>query len=352
MSFVTNKDHVKHYIIERCGGRGYLLGHNLVAKLESDTGLDTMSVRDALRALAKENWLNGVAINSGLPVGRVSIIGEIPVQPVAPSLARWSLVMKSAGLIEQDTFSLEPCHEKLHDMNEDDMARLIRGLLLLRNEQDTCARMPKFVVSAKYLLGSSKIIGNLPAKALRNFGIDISQFLDSPSYVMVAGCSNPKAVLLIENPHAFETAVESGAANKIAMIATYGYGLSRSDDSFGKQLAEIIESGKAIIPLVRAGNPPPVQELFAHDNMFFWGDADAEGIRIFERLKTKLPQLELSGLHRVMQELTVDHDKSHPYVAITGKENQKQDEGNKSQYRAVDQEAVTAAQIEKEFDWE
>lgn len=352
MSLVTNKDRVKQFIIERCGGRGYLHGRNLVDKLESDTGLDTMSVRDALMTLAKENWLDGVAINSGLPVGRVSIIGKLPAQTVAPSLARWRLAMKSVGLIEQDVFSLESCHEKLHDMNEDDMDRLIRRLLLLRNEQYSCAGMPKFVVSAKYLLGSSKIIGNLPAKALRNFGIDVSQFIDSPSYVIVAGCSNPKAVLLIENPHAFETAVESGAANKIAMIATYGYGLSRSDDSFGKQLAEIVESGKAIIPLVRAGNPPPVHELFAHNNMFFWGDADTEGIRIFERLKTKLPQLELSGLHRVMQELTVDHDKSHPYVAITGKENQKQGGGNKSQYRAVDQEAVTAAQIKKEFDWE
>lgn len=352
MSSVTNKDRVKQFIIERCDGRGYLLSRNLVAKLESDTGLDTMSVRDALRALAKEDWLYGVAINSGLPVGRVSIIGEIPTQPVAPSLAQWRLVMKSAGLVEQDAFSLEPCHEKLHDMNEDDKDRLVRSLLLLRDEQDSCTGMPKFVVSAQYLLGSSKIIGNLPAKALRDFGIDVSKFIDSPSYVIVAGCSNPKAVLLIENPHAFETAVESGAANEIAMIATYGYGLNRSDDSFGKQLAEIVESNKAIIPLVRAGNPPSVRELFAHKNMFFWGDADAEGIRIFERLKTKLPQLELSGLHKVMQEMTVDHDKSHPYVAITGKENQKQDGCNKNQYRAVDQEAITAAQIEKEFDWE
>ena len=52
-------------------------------------------------------------------------------------------------------------------------------------------------------------------------------------YILTAGPPNPDSVLLIENPHSFEEAVASGCAEKVALIATFGYGLSRSGEAFG-----------------------------------------------------------------------------------------------------------------------
>lgn len=349
MSLRENRELIKKAMIDRIGQSSFLLGKILIAELQSETGLDTMSVRDSLATLAREKWLSGVAINTGIPTGRVYIIGEIPKRPDALSLVRWRIVMSNAGLNETDITHLLPCHEKLHDMDEADMLLLANGLLSLRKNQSEYTGVPKFIVSANSLLGSSKILGNLPAKALRAFGINIDLFTDSPSYMVVAGYANPKAVLLIENPHAFEVAVESKVISKVTLIATFGYGLSRSDDSFGKQLAEIVESGKAMIPLVRKGNPPSLDELFAHENLFFWGDLDAEGVRIFERLKTQLPQLKQSGLNQVMQEFANQPDKSHPYVTIAGKDKQKNIVADGGLCRAVDQEIITAKHIEREF---
>jgi hypothetical protein len=225
MSRLDDKERVRTAIIKMIGNRKFLHPKTLLPKIGEHAGeLGTLAILDALAELARDKWLSGIAHNTGHPTGQVAITGERPVIHEPSSLTKWKLALSDSGLSAEEQKFLEPCHGKLHDMTSDDMSILINGLAHLKKEQAICSGLPKFVVSAKYLMASSKILDGLPAKAIRNFGIDLKLFSDHPSYVVVAGFQNPGAVLLIENPHAFEVAVESKILDSVVMIATFGYG--------------------------------------------------------------------------------------------------------------------------------
>lgn len=139
---------------------------------------------------------------------------------------------------------------------------------------------------------------------------------------MTAGPTSPESVLLIENPWAFERALEAGLAERHALVVTFGYGLNRNGEAFGRQLAGMIEANVGgLIQLRRSGQPPNLNVLFTHPRLSFWGDLDPEGLRIFLRLKARLPQLELSALYKPMLSLLNDGG-GHPYVNATGKAGQ------------------------------
>jgi hypothetical protein len=315
------KELVKVAFWKLLGNKTFLQGKGLIVRLSKETSLDTLAVQGALASLAQSQWMSGVYAN-GIPTGTVIPLTERPSTPTPPSLTFWSSAMREVGLDEKEISALLPAHTTVYDFSYNDMVLLLRGLIKLRADQHTLLRAPSFIISAKYLLGSSKILDSLPNKALRMFGIDTSLFTGAPPVVLIAGPSSPKNVVLIENPHAFWKALESTATEKTAFLVTFGYGLSRHGDDFGSQLVSLLEYKTSLIGAICAGSPPSVQEMLRHKNISFWGDLDVEGIRIFQRLNKVIPQLTLSSLYEPMLKAVCDPAQSHAYVQAAAKHRQ------------------------------
>lgn len=302
------------------GGKKFLQGKGLINRIANKTGIDLIEVRLALGKLARQGVLEGVT-DHGEAFGKVVLLIETPKKKEPISRIRWIKSLHESGLTENETEALVPCHDRLDGFTDIDMKNLAKGLITLRSEQFIEKNTPRFVLSAKYLLGSSKLLGSLPPSALRAFGINIDEFPDAIPQVVVAGPENPEAVLLIENPHSFEEAVKAGCADNMALIVTYGYGLSRAGEEYGNNLVEAIEQVSRLVPLVRKGNPPTPQILLQHSKIFFWGDLDKEGLRIFCSLRKRIAALQISALYLPMIEAMQRGD-SHPYAKATAKERQ------------------------------
>ncbi len=303
------------------GNKSGLQPSGLLARLANDSGLHADDVRRVLKRLAHENWLEGTSLD-GLPIAMIRVLEPCAPAEVPVLLGKWRLALSEADLSGGDAKTLEPLFSALDGMSPDAMVEVAKGLIRLRNEQTSRAGVPKFIVSSEYLLSSSKMLSGFSADPIKKFGINVDLFPDGTPYVIVAGPPNPEAVVLIENPMAFERAISVGAANKVAMVVTFGYGLSRRGDGFGRQLAELVtEYRGSLVPLTREGNPPSLERLFGLDQIYFWGDLDPEGLKIFMRLRGTLSNLRLSRLYQWMAR-RLEGTKGHPYTVITGKEGQ------------------------------
>lgn len=302
------------------GEREFLQPKGLIRRIADKTSTNPVDVRIALGKLARQGILEGVT-HHGEPISRVSLTVAPPPIIEPETLSAWRRALHSCDLTADEMLALAPCHDRLQGFSDADLANLAKGLLALRNDQEATRGTPRFVLSARYLLGSSKLLNALPAPALRAFGIAIDTIPDAPPYVMVAGPLDPVAVLLIENPHSFEEAVAAGCAERVALIATFGYGLSRSGEAFGNSLVESIGMADQLVALVRCGDPPPPSTLLRHPEIFFWGDLDREGLRIYASLKKRLPTLRASALYQPMIE-AIQRGQSHPYAKATAKDKQ------------------------------
>jgi hypothetical protein len=269
--------------------------------------------------------------------------------------------MTNKGIVAHDLDALAPLSAKLASFSDSEMAHILDGLLHLRDNLSEESGRHRFLVSAKYLLASSKLLDVLPAPALRAFGISVELFPNHPLYVVVAGCSNPEAVVLVENPAAFELAVTTHAIRTCAFIATFGFGLSKSQEDYGNQLAFMAEERFAnAITLTRQGSScPTAKNLLNHSTITFWGDLDIAGIHIYLRLKKAIPNLRLSAIYEPMLASLGATGRSHPYVSAVGKSGQMtmtthpehtdtsaQTLLSRCLLRGVDQEQVTASLIE------
>lgn len=323
MSLDKIVEQVKSKMIDESNGKDFFQSKGLIDRLSSLTSLEALSVRQALGRLMKAGWLQGVSPD-GFPLGRVKIVGEIPTRIADPMLLAWEDSMANEGIDSKNIVILSPCYKKLHGLLSQDLSFIARGLIRLKEEQFLHKGQPTFLVSAKYFLGSSKLLEELPRRNLMAFGIDLSQFSPPPAYVVVAGCKDPKTVVLIENPASFELAIATKAIESCAFISTFGFGLSNGNSEHGNQLATIVESGFAkAVTLTRQGSDSmTAQSLLSHKNITFWGDLDTAGIQIYLRLKSKIPSLKLSALYKPMLEALKLPDCSHPYVDITKKNGQ------------------------------
>lgn len=336
------------------GNKTFIQGAGLIERLAKLSNLDALAIQGALSGLEMEGWLSGVC--NGIPVGKVSPLVERPAEIPLPSFLAWRNSLSESSLNEGDQTALIPLHDIVSDLSNSDQTTLIHGLIRLREDQALVCGRPSFLVSAEYLLGSSKILDLLSANALRQFGIDKGKFPGAPPVLLIAGPPNPTNVVLVENPHAFWKAVSTPAIEKTAFIVTFGYGLSRHGDEFGNQLASILESGSQVTGAVCAGTPPQVSELLQHKSVSFWGDLDLEGLRIYLRLRKIIPVLTLSALYEPMLIAVQIPGKSHPYAKVTAKHSQSNREipsqdialsilAAACKDRAVDQELVTLESI-------
>lgn len=302
------------------GGKDFLQGKNLARRISDKAGIDPLEAKLALGRLARHGIVVGVT-DRGEAFGRVSLTVAAPEKREPASLVRWRDAMKDSGISETESEALASCHDRLEGFGDADLRKLASGLMALRAAQERERGIPRFVVSAKYLLGSSKLIGSLPPAALKAFGIATEGFPDAIPHLLVAGPAAPEAVILIENPHSFEEALAAGCAARFALVVTYGYGLSRSGEHFGNRLVESVDATDRLVPLVRSGNPPRPAELFRHPRILFWGDLDREGLRIYSSLRSRLPALRLSALYRPMVE-AAQQGRAHPYAKATAKDGQ------------------------------
>lgn len=302
-------------------GRSTLQGSRLVERLQEKTGLTIIEIRRGLTALREAGEIECRDWSNGEPYGRVRLALCAP--PASDAAIAWRMVLEARQLPPEDVAALLPLHGALLDFDSADMDRLVDGLLRLRAEQKQFVGEPRFNVSAKFLLGSSKLLDAMPTAALRSFGIDKTQFERFAGYIVVAGPPNPVACVLVENPHAFETAVSTLGTDDVAWIVTFGHGLSVHDEDYGAQLTEfLVNRPRLPNPLIRKGSPPDIGSLLRHESLYFWGDLDPEGLRVFERIKGRWNHLRLSGLYQPLIDALGGAATSHPYLPATGKAGQ------------------------------
>lgn len=302
----------------RLEGRSHLRSAGLLDRLAADTGMHPQDVRRALARLRERGWLQGVAM-SGEPIGQVIVLEERPKVSEPESLTLWTAALVKTGHSVEDQQCLAGLHFTFDGFESDDLTRLAYGLLRLRDEYQTQGPDPAFVVSARHLLGSAKLLGAMPATTIRRFIGKEPAWPDQIPYIVTAGPGAPASVILIENPWAFERALELGLAQRHALVVTFGYGLVRNGEAFGRQLAQQVETGThKLLQLRRLGDPPDLLQLFTHSNITFWGDLDPEGLRIYTRLKARLPSLTLSPLYEPMR-LQLLREGGHPYHLATAK---------------------------------
>jgi len=344
---------LKKTLLNLSKGKEYVQGNKLVDRLVNITNLGRDIVIKELKQLKSEKKIECKDWYRGEPLGRVLLKLS---QELSSSEIRWQEIASSTELSSEDISALLPISSSVSDFSVNDIHILIDGLIRLRSDLTTLENQSRYKISAQYLLGSSKMLDALSWSALKEFGIDPNYFSGPPSYIIVAGPPNPQHVILVENPQSLEAAVEAGCAENIAWVATYGYGLSRAANEFGDQLANIVESHQKLTSLIRIGSPPSIEQLLQHEKIFFWGDLDTEGLKIYWRLKGSIHNLELSALYNPMFLMLQQPGKNHPYHKLTGKESQTpwscnnvviQQLINACANRAVDQESVSNELIKK-----
>jgi len=339
---------------------GKVLTKGVMKKLRSEVINDPVAIRKALARLRENGHLEFSPDERGEPVSSYITVTK-PVQDVSEHVLAWSRVLEDSDIDQASIDALLPVASAIHDLSKEDMGLLLDGLMKLRQRQADMLGQPAYLVSARYLLGSSKMLASIPQRSLKTFGIEPRQFPAHPFYVVVAGCAAPETVVLVENPAAFELAISTQAVKRCAFIATFGFGLSTAEDDYGKQLANMVEKRfSGAITLTREGSTcPTAKQLLNHPNITFWGDLDVAGIEIYLRLKRAIPNLQLSALYKPMTDSVGIPAQSHPYAASVGKERQPsmsrsvvKDDPVASRLldicilRGVDQEQVSPLEIE------
>jgi hypothetical protein len=330
------------------------LDEAIMKALVEDFG-DPIEIRKALQRLKLDQKVEYTSGSRGEPVSAFITVHK-PIDAPPPHVECWRRTLNAMTLGKDDRAALDSMGMVLQDFDTSEMAALISGLLKLRAEQNAVAGHPSFVVSATYLLGSSKLLSSLDMRCLREFGIDAGLFPSRPPYVVVASAETAEAVILVENPVAFEIAVRSEAIRRCTFVCTFGFGLSNAGNEYGMQLAGAVESGNAILLHRTHGGSNELAKILDHPQVHFWGDLDMAGMQIYERIARRIHGLQLSALYSPMIEAVNASGRRHRYVTAVGKSGQtmfsatRHDVAQMLRYCsewAVDQEIVAPNAIER-----
>lgn len=293
-----------------------LLPSKLIDRLAQKSSLPQAEVRACMRELRNRGWVQSADWDErGIPLAKLFV--QLPPEPLKPYEIRWKQVIESAGLDEAGAKVLASASRSIKEMSADEMLTLIVGLQKLKADQSSLSGERLFDVSSRYLLGSSKLLKVLPNKVLVEFGINLDLFSGPPRYVKVAGTNNPKATILVENPHSFESAVLADEKENFCWISAEGYGLSKQGEEFGDQLMSLVENRRGVITLSRRREFVEFQAALerGRDRLYFWGDLDLAGLDIYGRLKTVLPSIQLSPLYGPMVEI-LKNGGGHSYAGV------------------------------------
>ena len=339
------------------GNSGRLQTSSCMPKLARVLELSRLIVDEAIRDLYRAGLLQYQADHRELPAsGFISVVRESAT--TSPQEVAWEQALAGSGLSKEITVELSGLSSSLNGMPPEDLNALARVLRRLSEADSVCFDDAGFNVSARHLLGSSKVLSMMSGRMMDSLGLPSRLRNSSPRYVICAGPPNPIATLLIENPRAFENAVRCGLSAEVALICTYGFGLSH----LGQDWEHDSATHERPILIVREGSPPPLIDLFRATNVFFWGDLDLAAINIFQSLRRAVPQLQMSRIYEAMLPMVQDLECSHPYAEIFDKSGQTKSSSikththdnldptclslrNACKTRAVDQEAVSDLDI-------
>lgn len=319
-------------------------------------GVGHVEVKEVVRELYQAQLLSYTPDRQQLPVSGL-IKFTRPQKETLAYQHMWLDALAGSGLSDTAKDALYDLHPKISDMGESDMRVLAAAFARLENEKRSSITEAGFNFSARNIMGGSKVLANLAPKMLQALGLPLRLHTSSPRYVICAGPREPESTLLIENPRAFENALRSGLGQSVALVCTYGFGLSYLGQVWGEDAIE----EDTPIQVVRAGNPPSLRSLLQAKKVYLWADFDLAAFNIFRSLKASVPHLKLSGIYECMAELAQNQHGSHPYAILFEKDGQTvssvsaitfddPDETvlwNLCQVRAVDQEAVPEKLIAK-----
>lgn len=329
--------------------------HGLNGRVARKLDLNSLDVEEAFRDLRRAGLLEFTADARGLPVsGYIDLVAEEVVSP--PHVLAWQEALVGAQFSDAVSAVLVPFAAKLADMPAQDMRFLALSLQKLA-QGPGATEDSGFNASARNVLGSSKILSQLASPMLQALGLPARLRLSSPRYVLCAGPAQPKAILLIENPRAFENAVACVLSDSVALVCTYGFALAYMGQEFIH--ADECPENDRPIQINRAGSPPPFRELFALERAFFWADLDRAAFSIYRSMRNAIPHLRLSGIYHAMMPMLARPESSHPYCTLVKKDGQVEVDFAKGApiegelcelwtacaTRAVDQEAVREADI-------
>jgi hypothetical protein len=295
------------------GDRGWLNGSRLVQRLADGLAISHLEVRHNLLALAHAGIVDNIG-PTGDGLGRVNILQRLPepMTHVPEHERQWRELVSSRDLDPAVATALGDAGMSLVGLSRSDMEHLLEGFLRLLADRDRFAGRDPFEISAKYLLGSSKILAKF-GKALSAAGISDSSFGTRPRHMLGAGPARSKFTLLVENPECFERLIGLGLADRITVIATYGYGITWSGVG--------VEGRLDRIKIARVAGTPQstLAEAVAASTCSFWGDLDLAGLDIFTKLRWLVPHLALSALYGPMLVAATDSATSHPYCTLVDK---------------------------------
>ncbi len=291
--------------------------------LKTKTPYSQTDLNLALEQLFKDHFLSGKYTKGPFQIhGKITV--GVPSQDLPDHERDWLDILDKAELTEKEQKALLPVGAKLKGFTRDQMYSIFCSLNELRADQTEYEGKAIYDLSAKYFLGSSKLLSTIQAEA-RAFGINLDSFASSYRYISVAGNKNPDAVIIVENPHSFETAVQADDKLQYSWISSYGFGIALEKDlKYGEMLVGNLtkENHEGVIRLTRKGNPEQLSTLLSHKNLFFWGDLDLGGLQIFLKLQKNLPHLRLSGLYQCLAE-EFKTGNAHPYTKAVAKEGQR-----------------------------
>ena len=317
-------------------------------------GAGQVEVREAVRELYRSKLLRYVPDAQDLPAAGLITI-ERPEKHVSVHEQVWYKALAASRLNDTAREALRPLHPKLIDLSSEDMTVLVDSFEQLASSSSAALADAGFNVSARSIMGGSKVLANLAPKMLQGLGLPARLQTSSPRYVLCAGPAQPEATLLIENPRAFENAVRSGLGETVALVCTYGFGLSYLGQAWGPEAHEEDRP----IQIVRSGAPPPLLTLLQAEKVFLWADLDLAALSIFRSLQSAIPHLQFSRIYEPMMMMAQDHSQSHPYAVVFEKDGQPLNSAGafhaldpatraileSCKTRAVDQEAVSEEHI-------
>lgn len=326
----------------------------LMEGLGSKLRIDAFEVKGLVRELYQAQRLRYTPDRQDLPAtAMIEIVRPAKVMTLAEE--SWLAALEESGLSAEAKLAFAPCSTKVADLSPQDMLNLAQCVAGLSQASPAALAGAGFNVSARAIMGGSKVLAALDTRTMQALGLPTRLKTSSPRYVVCAGPPDPVATLLIENPRAFENAVRSGLGDTVALVCTYGFGLSY----LGQAWVEDMHSEDQPIQIVRAGRPGSLSALLQAPEVYLWADLDLAALSIYRSLKSTIPQLQFSALYEVMMEMVKDEKRSHPYAAIFEKEGQVagsvpapsptdavlQAVWDSCRIRAVDQEAVLETDI-------
>jgi hypothetical protein len=304
---------------QMAGESGRLRTSSAIAKLCTKLSLPRVSINEALRELYRSGLVAYQPDAQQLPASGFLAVRAAAVV-IAPHEIAWQQALEATQMEPGAAAILAQLAPALADLGSSDMLVLARALEALQGGPAEATDDAGFNVSARHLMGSSKVLSRLSRPMLDALNLPLRLHAPSPRYILCAGPSEPAATLLIENPRAFENAIRSGLSVTVAIVCTFGFGLSY----LGSELwagDEVSQHDRPIL-IVRDGTPPPLRQLLAAEKVFLWADLDLAAMNIFRSLKAAIPQLRMSAIYEEMVPMLLDPARSHPYAVLFDKSGQ------------------------------